>query len=397
MPAPRRLLGLAAFTLAWVACAWGIGRTLPSTLLEAWLLVSGGGWSLAPWLAVTTRPMLCVAALSIAALSLVLLEHLLPLQGRAQHLRRWLLLLLPVALTIWPFIDLGTTVPRHANRWGFYPAFAQSATFRIPEKQRPSIIWQVTTNSEGFRAPEWSLPLPAGDERVLLAGDSFVYGFGIFQTEDLLDRRLEAALARLEPARRPHVLNLAQLPSGLWYGIHVLRAAARELKPQVLILSYIGCSDLEPMELQQIWQGRSARTVDWMRRLQIDNDVMIADERATQGCGPEDSVEMAADLRDDFEALVRDAEALHARLLVWEPLAPEGRSDPLFDPWRKRPAVTFLNWNQDVREPARQRGVVLPERWQDDPTLGIAGDGHPTARANALFADAIAARITERR
>jgi len=393
MPAPRRIFGLAAFAATWMACAWGLSQTLLPTLLEAWLVASGGGWPLLPWLAETTRPLLCVASLATAALSLVLLEHLLPLPTRARHLRRWVLLLIPMLASTLALAGSDGGVPRRANRWGFYPAFAPSTTQRIQEKHRPSIIWQVKTNTEGFRAPQWQLPPPADQPRILLSGDSFIYGFGLLQAEDLLDRRIEAALQRLRPARQYRVLNLAQLPSGLWYGIHVLRAAAREMKPKVLILSYIGCSDLEPMELQQIWQGRSARTVDWMRRLAVDIDVMVANQRATQDCGPADSVDMGAHLRDDFAALVREVAASHARLIVWEPLAVRGQSDAFFDPWRGHAAVSFLSWDKDVREPARQRGLALPQRWQDDPTLGIAGDGHPTARANALFAEAIAAHI----
>ena len=392
-PGSRRWLAPVLLGLAvWLPCAWLLAwLALPSALC-LWIFATTGSTALGWRLLLGWRPLLFLLVATLVGTALLFLLRLAVRTPKARLVLVALLTLPPVGMAMWQLRDLAREPPRTENRWGFHPSFAPRTTLHIAERGRP-IAWDFRTNSEGYRAPEWHFPLDPDRERVLLVGDSFVYGFGISGDNATLDRRLEAELARRDPAHKRDVLNLAQLPAGLWYYTNILRIAARETHPRVLVMSFLGCSDLEPFDLQRVWYGRSERFMQALRMARLDDDIMVANKRATEGCMPEDSPEMGEALRADFDALLTDVEHAGARLIVWEPIASDGKSDPFFDPWRKRPALSFVNWERDVLPLAAARGEKLPVQWPQDPSLGIVGDGHPTARANALFAEAIAAKI----
>ena len=86
------------------------------------------------------------------------------------------------------------------------------------------------------------------------------------------------------------------------------------------------------------------------------------------------------------------AEAHGMLVVVWMPIG----ESPLFHPFQDRASVVLLDGRKEIPE-----GTVCPVReahcaWSDDPTLAVPGDGHPTAKANALFARVITRAILKR-
>ena len=82
------------------------------------------------------------------------------------------------------------------------------------------------------------------------------------------------------------------------------------------------------------------------------------------------------------------------RLVVWEAMD----TNPLCDPYRHHPGITFMSWNDVPELPEDVRRNSSPDHvpWQMDETLSYRGDGHPTPKANGLIARAIARRVLAR-
>lgn len=90
----------------------------------------------------------------------------------------------------------------------------------------------VKTNSYGMRDDE---PLPEAEERIVVLGDSFAFGFGVAQ-EDIFPLLLEQRLNRLG---RYDVLNLTVPGYTIQDEVNVLRHKGLVWKPAWVILSYV--------------------------------------------------------------------------------------------------------------------------------------------------------------
>lgn len=82
------------------------------------------------------------------------------------------------------------------------------ARILLPElRQRRLGTVSVTTNSWGLREREWAVPKPVGTTRVVLLGDSFVFGFGV-RADQRLGALLEEELGRGLPGSVIEVLHV---------------------------------------------------------------------------------------------------------------------------------------------------------------------------------------------
>lgn len=98
---------------------------------------------------------------------------------------------------------------------------------------------RVRTNSAGMRGVrEYTLDPQPGVHRVLMLGDSFVFGFGVEDDEvvsAVLEDRLNAASA---PGQRFEVINLAVSGFGQAEELVTLRARGLRYRPQTVVLFY---------------------------------------------------------------------------------------------------------------------------------------------------------------
>jgi hypothetical protein len=273
------------------------------------------------------------------------------------------------------------------SRYGFYPSFPGGRTYLV-RSDKPSVPdIQVRTNSQGFRDKEWSDEPAPGVQRVAVVGDSVVFGYGIPDEEGLLHRRLERELNQAGRGRW-EVLNLANLPSGIWYYVEALVRAGIPARPKVMVMSYLAVADLSAYDDQYIKAGLPPWVVSALEAAGVLREFMrlggsLGYRFGRRGGAPPAELEHS---RRELAALVRELERTGIPLIVWLPF---GR-DPLFDPYRAHPLLSFLT-PTDLPEFRGSDDMA----WYRDPRLSIPGDGHPTAAGNALFARGIASRVLE--
>ncbi len=83
---------------------------------------------------------------------------------------------------------------------GYYPA---------PNQQSHRYGGMIRTNSYGMRAPEFAAKKPAGTLRILMLGDSTLYGGSYVNQDDLYARQLADALEKQFGKGKVDVLNMA--------------------------------------------------------------------------------------------------------------------------------------------------------------------------------------------
>lgn len=268
------------------------------------------------------------------------------------------------------------------NRYGFYCSFPPSNTAQIGGIPPHIPDQTIVTNSLGYRDEEWSIEAEPGVRRVLLTGDSFVFGYGIPTQEGTLDRALQLELNRIDD-RSWEVINIAMTPAALWYYIEGLLVVDADARADVMVMSFLGGYDLEPSEIQRVAYGHSEAMMRMLEEFDVLGDLMRQQARVGSEYGDTPPPEILAQYRTQLSRLIEHLEAQDSHLIVWEHYNPS----PLFDQLRDHPSISLMNWGQDVPE-------VGPSRsWSDDKTLAIEGDGHPTPKANRLIARALAAKI----
>lgn len=94
--------------------------------------------------------------------------------------------------------------------------------------------YHVSTNSEGFRGPEWDLSRER--RNIVLLGDSFAFGWGV-EWEDTAGQQLERRLQSIDP--RFQVINLAQSGYSIKEILNVFDHYRDRLRPEATI--YLFC------------------------------------------------------------------------------------------------------------------------------------------------------------
>ena len=106
--------------------------------------------------------------------------------------------------------------------------------------QRRGERYPYRLNSRGLRSPEYSAVKQPGERRVLVLGDSFTFGQGVFDGEKIFPRILERRLNEKaeKPSSRVTVLN-GGLPASLtgdW--LRLWHALAADFDPDVVLIVF---------------------------------------------------------------------------------------------------------------------------------------------------------------
>ncbi len=96
--------------------------------------------------------------------------------------------------------------------------------------------YEVVTNSEGFRGPEYDLQKPADTYRVVLIGDSVC--FGKYASEITLAVRLEKKLRSICQGRKYEVLNMGVEGYNSIQELERLRITGLKYRPDLVIVYY---------------------------------------------------------------------------------------------------------------------------------------------------------------
>jgi lysophospholipase L1-like esterase len=117
--------------------------------------------------------------------------------------------------------------------------------------------FRITTNSLGYRDPEWSPP-PTGV--VLFLGDSFTMGYGVNDGEEF-PRLIEAALADRREHERLPVFNAAIGNAGNAHWIKFLRREAPRLAPRTVVFQ-VCSNDFRDNRRERLFTLSSSGTLE---------------------------------------------------------------------------------------------------------------------------------------
>ena len=104
--------------------------------------------------------------------------------------------------------------------------------------------FRVRTNAFGCRGPDVAEPKPDGGYRVLMLGDSVVFGWGVDDDVTFV-RRLEREWNSVHPDRRIEVINTAVPKYDSNQEEATLRELGPRLRPDLVLLVYV-VNDIEP-------------------------------------------------------------------------------------------------------------------------------------------------------
>lgn len=95
---------------------------------------------------------------------------------------------------------------------------------------------KVTINSRGWRDDEHSLAKPPGVTRVMVVGDSVVFGYGV-ELDDMFPKVLERGLNRQRPGRY-QVISLGGAGGNTYSQRHIIKDNVRLYDPDLVILAF---------------------------------------------------------------------------------------------------------------------------------------------------------------
>lgn len=132
---------------------------------------------------------------------------------------------------------LGAELAVRALGWGHSSSSTNTTAARDYSHQFMQSI-RIQLDDRGYRETRWDRPAPPGVGRILVLGDSFVFGFGVSALEDTFPAALERELAAGPGAPRCEVLNLG-LPGADSAGeAAVLQELLPEVAPDLVLIGY---------------------------------------------------------------------------------------------------------------------------------------------------------------
>lgn len=119
---------------------------------------------------------------------------------------------------------------------GFEGLFTQPPNARWETRLGdPPVTARTETNDLGFRGLSFQRARTPDVPRVVLIGDSFVFGIGV-ELDDTLGVQLERALAKRWPGRRFDVINLGIPGNNIASHVDVYETAVRSLAPDAAVM-----------------------------------------------------------------------------------------------------------------------------------------------------------------
>jgi|GEM_PF-5317509 len=229
-------------------------------------------------------------------------------------------------------------------------------------------VYEFTTNAYGFRDRQIEADADKNKKRIMLVGDSFIFGSGIAQNECLnpiLENELNGRLYGRDEVR---VYSVAQEGWNLEQEVSAIIAMSPLTRPDIVLVSHMPGNDLwprDPMFCDQ-WQNGIFRDVLFeMRARQIE---YFRDKEYTH-----------ADLVENYHRQLQ-------RLTDW---ALTQGVDVLF--------FTYGICTYQIEKYLESGRIFVqhfPE-WSLDRSNMIEGDGHPTGQGNSVMARLLSPYVIE--
>jgi hypothetical protein len=287
--------------------------------------------------------------------------------ARTRGLRAW------GAVVILAYVAIGCRLgllPDDLHYFGPLSTFSPNSMLRESVSGSTSVTYRL--NRLGFRKPEFEEEKPDGILRIVLIGDSFVFGTGV-DYEGTLAHRLASELNRRFPAQGFEVLNLGIPGDNLSSHVELYRTAIARLDPDVVVLCLTLVNDLSRWDEQAARRdARRMSPFSLVRFLAGDAveplwALMFLESSLTPAGLDHLDRELSR-----LEGIRRQSDHRHILALFG------------FSPW-VTPVAQRLEQMSDI--------VLVPNR-TTVPEEFIPGDGHPTSignsRSAAHIADALA-------
>jgi hypothetical protein len=244
----------------------------------------------------------------------------------------------------------------------------------------------VSTNSRGMREREYELPRPDGLTRVVLLGDSFVFGSGV-RAEERFGVHLERWLAeRGSPDARVEVLHLGIDSWNIPAECAFLRRRLSHLAPD-LVLHFTVLNDIADTPGVRGFGARSRFTPRGRERA----DSLISD-MFPYGLGIPTTNLLSAGL--DWESNARLEEAGDLLVRTAEAVEAAGGRYQLILNWGRLNSIVRERWASRLGE---ERCAYLPSSFMEDPDWRISPeDYHWNPRGHERVARMLYALIVDR-
>lgn len=260
------------------------------------------------------------------------------------------------------------------------------------ESSGEHLVTHISTNALGMRDEEIA-DRSAGELRVLVMGDSSIFGHGV-ELQDTFVKQLEAKLRKAEPTRTIHVYNGGVSGYSSFQGRILFAELLPKIKPDAVILAYY-FSDVIPDAMPDRARVPPADATSALGRLlskssiyQFIRDEMQkrANDRADHG-GALVARVTVEEYKDNMRSMVESATAQGARCMF---LLLDPRADPV--PPEQKP------YREALRDLAAERKVPLVD--MEGPFTHAANraalfldDVHPSPTGNVIIAEHLAATL----
>ena len=150
---------------------------------------------------------------------------------------------------LWARWKIGTPLPERRPTVAYLPHPTRGYQL-IPGDEHYTYDHRVRVNALGLRGPDLG-PKKAGELRILMAGDSFVYGHGVGDAETipaLLERELEQ---HVQDSRTVSVANGGLQAYATQQELALVRELAPEIAPDVVLLAWFW-NDITPRDVEAV-------------------------------------------------------------------------------------------------------------------------------------------------
>lgn len=289
-----------------------------------------------------------------------------------------------------------------------------------PPGHRERTRWILTTNGKGYRGREAAFGSHAGVYRILCAGDSSTFGWGV-ESEDAYPSLLEAELRSRRPGVRIEVVNLGVCGYSSFQGRILLEREGLKYEPDLVTISY-GSNDWsavpEPFDeayrRNAGWTGAVREVLHRSRAYQIWSAfltrALLGREKEAVAKLSEDSPEMILNVgpeksKENLLAMVAATRGSGADAILVTNCVPGEMSDPIREAARES-TVPLLDTESVLRglEKEVSEGRLYPDararvtaiygeamlREYPDLEIYLADRCHPNVVGQRLLARALA-------
>ena len=246
----------------------------------------------------------------------------------------------------------------------------------------------VVSNRFGMREADWEVPKPAGQLRIVLLGDSYIYGMGV-AAEERLGVRLRTMLAEHATAGAPavEVLHIGIISWNIVAECAFVRRQLSLLQPD-LVVQHIVINDLDDTSGVRGF-GALGRTTP-LHPEQADALVSLSWGRSELHPGAGTLLPRA----QDGESRARLADAVAAVVRLDQAVRAAGGRYLLLVNWQRIQVVAAESFGMQL---AADEVAYLPRSLYYDPSLRIsAADEHWNAAGHAELARLLFGLVRER-